>query len=740
MKNYVTFVAMLLGGISVPALAQSTVAAAADNGTQDIVVTALKGYATAQQAPTTVVIVSGNEIQSSGVFAIEKLQTVVPGVRFQQSPGGLINPVVRGLGTSSTVQSFEQSIGLFIDGIFAGHSREYSNALFDVSRVELLKGTQAAVVGKSTSLGALSVVLNKPEMGRFDYTISGGHEFALGGNNLSGMINIPVSETFAIRVAGIYDTEGGWIKNVFGLPPSLSTEREGGRLSARWEPNDKLDWTVSGQYTEYHQQGQLFHIGIDKVGQFAAIAKSLGDPNFVIRQDENRYSARPGFSYDGFTVPGSHTEGTKLTSLLNYDLGSATITATTGYGHYNDAYMFDSYGLFESPANNIGTERDENFSQELRIGSNGDAKFSYLLGAYYYNDHWGTNSHIDYIDTPATRALIPPGVEDLHYDQRVETISGFGQLGYKFTDAFNLQGSLRYEHVDKTGTYSRTANALALGPGGIANAVTGTYPIINGTLQDSDGFLTGGAQAQYFLNPRTQFYASFGTGVKAFGFMNLPRTLATAPFETEKSKTFEAGTKIGFGNGSHLNLAAFYTLVDNYQLGINGGPVVGFFVVNLDYKVPGAEAELVWRITPELTFNGSVTYADATKRGVVPPTDVTGAAFSPKWSGIAKMDYSTPISDRYQFNLGGDIEFRSSEIFHNSQFLSYTLFGEQPGYAKFGANIGVEDRDHGVSVSLIADNLFNKFNYTSMFVASGTAAAVAEDRPRTVMLQLTVKH
>jgi iron complex outermembrane recepter protein len=709
-------------------------AESADNGDAgDIVVTALKGHSTAQRAPTTVQVVSGVILQKQAVVAVESLESVVPGLRIQQAPGGTINPVVRGIGTSPSSPSFEQSIGLFVDGVYAGHSREYSSALFDIERVELLKGTQASVVGKNTSLGALTLVTRKPNLDELGYEISYGHEFELGGDNVTAAINVPLSSTVAIRIAALYDNAGGYIYDPLYQPDREqgSTQRRAIRATLRWQPNEKFDWTVSGQLSKYSQYGGYFYIGADTLGSAKNYAASIGDPGYVVAPYMTRVTPRTGTSWDGFEIPGSRNEGGKFNSTMTYDLGSSTITAVTGYDQYSDHFLVDGGGFTGVPLASSGKEPDKTFSQEVRIGSNGNTPFSYIFGTYFYYDNWQYNTDSDW-----NAATLPPphlgGRVLTNYTQKTETLSFFGNLGYKFGDKFGVTGSARYENFHKSADYSRDV----LVPGGLELL----YPPFEPTsYSDTKGYFDYSAQAQYFLSSNKMLYASYATGTKGFGYHNGPRIPSEGPYKTETSATFEAGAKLGLGGGSHLNLAYFHTLIDDYQVGVNLG--TSFLIRNDNVKTEGAEGDLVLQLTPEFSLQGTVTYADVKKRGTLPVNSIPGLPFAPKWSGIAGANYDMPIAPQLDLNLNASVEFRSAEQLSDTLGLN-AIIPESPGYAKLDLRAGVEDRKTGMGMALLMHNVTNthviNYAYSATFLPG--AATIAEDPPRTIMLQFTLKR
>lgn len=725
-------------GLALPA---ATLKAQTNGGTsgpqlEEVVVTALKADVSVQDAPTTVNVVSGDMIQSQGITAVEQLTSAVPGLRINQAPGGTINPVVRGLGSSPSNNSFEQTIGLFVDGIFAGHPREYSSALFDIERVELLKGTQAAVVGKNTSVGAISLVTAKPDLSKPSANVSYFHEFELGGDTADAAFNLPVNEQLGLRLAAMGSEEDGWVKNVLnGNKEEPSTKRYASRLSLRFRPSDSLDWTVYGQYSRSELDGQLFHFGYDALGNGARAAANGGDTGFVIRRYESRWSPRPGgFDAYGFSEPGSETDAAKFNSTLEYDFGAGAITSITGYGRYTDTYLIDASALVNNPVLRGGREKDETFSQELRYASSWDGSFNLLTGVYYYWDEW---EYGDQSDFNGAQLVAPPlgGAFRQTYTQTTETASAFAQGTYDVTNSFKVIGGVRFEHFAKEGDF--TARTI-IRPGGLTAVVYGAYPAFK--RDDSENYFDYSVQLQYFITPDINTYASFATGTKGFGYVATPTApggVLTDPFyKTEESKTTEVGLKASLGGTANLNVALFNTEIKDYQIGINLGSQ--FLIRNDQIRSRGVEASFDVMVVEGLTASLVTTYADVEKQDPKPANSISSLPFSPKWSGMARLAYTTPFGNALRFK--GDI----SAEFRSEQYLSDVgdfVYPPSEGRAIVDLRLALAHESAGWEIAAVGRNILDEYTVGYAFNSFGTAGGIqiAEERPRTVGLQVSYK-
>ena len=689
---------------------------------EEIIVTALKRDISLQQVPTTVSVIGGSALQAANVTSVEQLTTAVPGVRIQNAPAGLVNPTMRGLGSSPSNNSFEQTIGLFADGMFLGHPRDYSAALFDVDRIEILKGTQAAVLGKNTSVGAISLVTKKPK-DTFGFEGSYTHEFFQGSDILDGALNVPLGKTLALRVAGQLTRIDGWIDNRLIGRDEPSTKTNAIRATLAWTPTDNLKWTVSGQYSDYKLTGQPFYAAVDQLGRLAATSALYGDPNFLAATNDRTHATGRA----GDRGLGIDNDGQRYVSTIELGLGEYTVTALTGYSKYKDFQMVSLTGTVNNPGLRSGNESDHAFSQELRIASPDRGAFSWLAGGYYYNDKWKFDDTFDVIPMAGTPVT---GAFRTYYRQKTETISFFGQGTLRPIDRLTIVGGLRYDHANKSGSYRRDI----LRPGLLTTVLF--TPFAPATLRRKEEFVDWSASVQYEIMSRTMLYASYATGSKGGGFQTDPTVLSAAEFKDEHAKTIEVGAKIGFAPGSHLNLAFYNTEVNDYQIAFFTG--TSFVVRNDDIRSRGVEAELAWAITDGLSLSGNVTYADAKKTKAVAGA-IPGLVFAPKWSGVGKLSYESRERQGLRFIGDAIVEFRSKEALNDAASF---VIPSSPGYAKLNLRLGVRNENLGLEVALVGKNLTGKrvVNYAFPAFLQTGGALVATDPPRTVGLQLSIKR
>lgn len=712
--------------------AQEATAAPADGDTapsqggagaidEEILVTALRKSERLQDVASTVVVTSGEDVEKAAITTLDQIGQVAPGVQLQAPSPGLFVATVRGLSGSPSNASFEQPVGLFIDGVFAGHPRDYTAALFDVESIELLKGTQAAVLGKSTSIGAISLNTRRPSPTR-SLDLSYQHEFELGSNIFNGGADLPLTDTLSMRVAGTYSDVAGWIHYRLRGGYRPRTETIGLRGSLRWQPTDNIDWTVNAQYSRRRVDGQNVALAGDLRGNARATAALNGVPDLVIKFNSSDITPRPGTVF-GMTDsdPFDRSNVQRYTSILYYYAGDYTIKSLTGYSKYKSDYLASFSGLPGSPFLRSQQEFNRSFSQELSVASPTDRSLSFIAGSYFYHDVWGFRQSNDYLDNPG---FTGGGHLSNYYEQKIVSLSAFAQATYDLTDKLSLIGGLRYNIEDKTGFFTRDV----IRPGGITRSLPPFDPT---ELKQSDDSMTYSAQAKYDLSRNLMVYVGYFTGYKAGGFQALPTNPATSPFNPERSRTLEVGTKFSFGKGGHINLALFNTDVKDYQFAITVGTQT--VIRNDQIRSRGADLDIAIPLGDHLTLSQVVTYARVKKTVPVPGAN-DSLPWAPLWTGLSNLEFHHDINNRLGFEGNLGLQFRTKMFVQDS--LSFPMQYSR-GYGKLNASISITDRKLGIEYSLIGRNLSNErvINFASSSQLAG-AYWVVSDPPRTIAVQI----
>lgn len=697
----------------------------------DIIVTALKRNSSAQDTPATVSIVSGRLIEKINVTSGLDLPAITPGVLIQTAPGALPVAAIRGIGSNASNQSFDQSVALFVDGVFAARGRDYVASLFDVSDIQVIKGSQSAVLGKNTTIGAIALTTRRPEFG-FHYGASYSHEFTLGDDSLDAMLNIPLGNGLAVRAAGRMADLEGWVKNDLTGKDSPRVRTRAGRISLRWQPNDAIDWTGSYQHETYKSDGQILYVAGDSQGRVATYAAAAGDPLFTAAfNDRTRATPRPG-SPDTFARNASH----RLISTLTYDIGGGfDVTSITSYFKSTGSLLNNNNAVINAPVIFFADRGgDRTLSQEIRATTPSLGIFDFVFGGLYYHNIYNFDVGFDAV---APSPIL--GAERTRFRQKTVDWSGFLSIDAKVSERLMMTGALRYTTEDRDADYAR--DIIRNG-----NLIAAIYrPFAPTALSRSKDFLDGSVSAQYRFTSDGMAYMSFGKGSKSGGFANAPNDptalrpngRSTAEYDDEVARTVEAGVKIGRAGGTHLNLAVFNVDVKNFQTSLFSGTT--FIVKNIDVRSRGVEIEAMWRALESLSFSVNATYADAINKSPA-ANERRELVRAPKWSGIATVNYQTDLSDALRLSTDGSAEFRTKLYFQDA--LNSTV-PPTKSFVKLGARIGIEHRETGIEVAVIGRNLNNKRvpNYgTGLFPGIPGAYLASSEPPRTIALQIAIRH
>lgn len=484
--------------IAIAALASQTQAAQLE----EIVVTAQKRTESLQDVPISITTLDGQKIEQAGINNLEDLTGFVPNLMLSETAVST-SIILRGVGPGAN-QSFEQSVGLYVDGIHLGKGRQTRTGLFDLERVEVLRGPQGILFGKNTLAGAINVTSATPLPGD---ELSGKLAISaesFGGRSIEGHLAGGVSDSLALRFAFKDREDDGYLDNSFIGTEGPSADETLWRFAATWQPNDDL--SVKFKYAEGDNRrlastavvnviDPVENLGAASQLAFAAINNFFpdlvagtqnGDLDLFrdsITLGGNALAADLGVA----TVPGEKPEGTDTENSdaslnIDWDFGDGyTLSSVTGYSEYEYEDGIDADFL---PIQFIGradiSEFDQ-FSQEFRIASDPSKRFSFIAGAYYedatqlidrvvaFDGTLGLPNFIEAVTGWPTLLVIPPdaaaaaglpfGVPGLTsfeqiarrsvWQQDTEAWAVFFQGEYAINDSLTLTAGVRYTEETK---------------------------------------------------------------------------------------------------------------------------------------------------------------------------------------------------------------------------------------------------------------------------------------------------
>lgn len=700
--------ATALSAFALPAMAQD--AAPADDSASDapITVVARKIEERVTDVPISITALGTNQLAKLGANDLSGVQGAVPNVNIVQGRGSATsaNFFIRGIGQPDALQTFDPAVGVYVDGVYLSRIQGALLNLFDVQRIEVLRGPQGTLYGKNTIGGAVNIVSKKPDLDG----VSGEVAATYGRfNEVTGKayVSVPLAPgTAALSIAGVYDTRDAIVTDPLTGRKYNDRDNLSLRSILRLKASDTVEVLLSGDYTKQRNAPTLGYL-----------TENLVQSNFLgfttVLAPGNPYGA---YNYKASTslAPG---QGQKLdhygmSGTVNVDLSDALkLTSITAYRNLKTAFYIDIDATQYEVGDVFVGVKQHQFSQELQLKYNTE-KLKGVFGLYYLNEQ--VDSHQEaYADdlfkfgtTPLTFTRF---VDD---QQNTKSFAAFGQATYNFTDQLSLTGGLRYTKEDKRYHRFTTTASNAAALNGIAYDYPANLPApYTGIGKASFEAWTPMASLSYKPTADTMVYVSASRGFKSGGFNGRVNsngdisvtvngvTTIYPSFEPESVWTYEAGAKGTFLDGRvMLSAAAFTSDYTNFQARVGNGTNVGlggsFPVLNAGkLKISGFEFEAMVRPAKALTLNASVGFLDAKYKRFDDPRRVPPAAFSCNPTGTAitcKPAFAPPLSLRlgadYKVPLAGaTLTFGGDARFVDKQFLSVD---NRPGLTEPGYFLG----------------------------------------------------
>lgn len=754
----------LLAGTALLLLPQALLAQEAadqEGGLDEIVVTAQKRAEGLSDVPISISAVTGERIEAYGDANLEAVSSSIPNLKITQT--ALANRIaIRGIASGDN-KGFEQSVAMFVDGIYYGRDQLSRMPLVDLERIEVLRGPQPTLFGKNAIAGAVNVVSRKPGKD-FEGSANAMYEFNHKEVKLTGVLSAPLSDSVGVRVVGYYRSMDGYFFNTRQNRQEPNVKEAFTRGTLSFDSGGPLSADLKVEYADFKTKGQPREV-FGAVGTYNAV---FAGPLFVDTV-ENYVRADGGYE--------SRNKIFNAVLNANLELGEHTLTSVTGFLDYNVKETIDVD--FAAPAFLDGTNQAEDyrqFSQELRITSPGDQQFNYIAGVYYQNSKLDVSDVVRF--NPTFLGFGPPfnalgdTTNDRIYGQNSNLISVFAQGEFSLTEALRLTLGARYNHESKDGSRTLTINRGALNTFALP-VVIGTFRALNIEAHSVSGELSENsfnpmANIQYDLTDDLMFYASYARGTKAGGFdirsNSLPGSTTVArpgafAFSAEKADNYEAGLK--FKNRElAMNVSVYRTTYQDLQTNVFDG-TLNFNVRNAAAaRTQGVEADMRWAVSRNLTVSGAIAYLDFEFTNFsegqcyyLQTPDVPGGfcsyngkrnAITPSWSGNIAADFNHELGGGLELNAGFNVDFSSSYI----AAANLDPRTRQGGYAKVGLRVSVGAEDDSWAVSLIGRNLTDariKQTAGAMPLATtitrngGVAYNAIYDRPASIAVAFDVK-
>lgn len=693
---------------------------------EEVIVTAQKRSENAQDVPIAISVVAGEKLQNQGISDFAELSNHVPNLQIKDTPA-TYQVRVRGLGSGTGTASIEQSVGLFVDGIYAGRARQYQSPFFDVERIEVLKGAQGALFGKNTNAGAISIVTAKPTR-EFEASIGVDYEMEYEGVTLESVTSGPLSDTVSGRLAIRSSQTDGYLKNRTSGDNEPERKQFVVRGTLAWEVSPDLEVIAKVEGSTYDTEGTVFQQTVLPSSQRLIDALVAADPGYEVKLDnETATRARRPANYDD-------TKSGSATVTMTYDLGDHLLTSITGYS----SFEFDKFLDTDFTALlNLGSGFSEDFSQfsqELRLSSTKDSGLDYILGVYYQSNDMELGFATDYFFGPFD------GVQQRNYNQDTELLSAFGQLTWHLSEVARVAIAGRYSRETKDVTADSVLS-------GILPPSSETYDVKDSR---SETHFDPSIKLMYDIGSDSMVYASITQGSKSGGFASGRTNYDPDEFEfdPEKSLAYEIGAKTSlFDGAARLNMAAFYNEFQDLQTSTYNGDT--FIVGNAgEARIQGVEFDVLWLLQENLVASFSAAYLDPEF------TDFLGAAClydnpgcdiktnnlkgetltdAPEWTFNASLDYTLALSSNLDLGLRVDANY--IDDVHLQQTLN--PLDMQEAHAKVNLRAALVDTSGQWQLALLVKNVMDKTTMSHSFSTPTIAGAhtAITDSPRTITLQ-----
>ena len=681
----------------------------------DIIVTAQRRSESLQNVPISITALTGDTLAASGIQDTERLSTLTPGLIVQRSVVGKIS--IRGVGNENYTISGDPGVAVHSDGVYVARAAAGLFDLFDIARVEVLRGPQGTLYGRNATGGVINVLPKTPdtkalrasaagEYGNYDYF------------RIEGMANAPLGGGWAARVAGLWSKRDGFTKNT-----NADASRRG------FDSFDTKDvWAV---------RGQLAYDGDSPLKARLSVEYLKDDSNLPAYKYLNRPNALPTADFGGFGEDGLRTvnQGIELqipgasrgvgtdadvfktnqfgVSLhLDYDFGDVTLSSISGYRDTKFNYLNDGDGSDVFYVNYLQQDKSRQYSQELQL-SGTIGNIDWLLGGFYFREKGSS-----FIALPFTFGFNLPFFIEIDGSAKTDALAGYGELRWQATDRLKFTVGGRYSHEKRAAKYRYEINF-------------GTPFVQNPDLEATFNAFTPRFVVDFKATDRINLYASATRGFKSGGF-NL---LAIQPgFNPEKVWSYEAGFKSTFAGGKgSLNGNVFYY---NYK-DIQVGQIVNLSSVLTNAAkatVKGAEIEFVARPVPALEIGATLAYLDAKydrfctgdptqpsapvnpNCSAANPIDLAGNRFprAPEWTVTTSAQYTADFGNDSALMLRADLRVQSLTYF--TQFNRRVV--AQPAYEVVNGRINYTLPGGRFSIGAFVNNVFDK-TYFNEVLESG---------------------
>jgi iron complex outermembrane receptor protein len=744
---------------------------------EEIVVTATKRATSLQDVPISVGVVTGDFIDTFDIKDMSDIQNFVPGLQVQQTFGSWAVRI-RGLGSGITNLAFDSSVPIYIDDVYCGRGKCMESAFLDMERLEVARGPQGALFGKSTIAGAINAVSARPT-DEFEAQFKVGAELEYGGFSSTGYVSGALSDTVRARLAVRFDDLDGYTDNIYLRREDGDKETKAARLGLEFDASDSTSFYLKLEAGESQTDGRN-----NQLVRPGAMSASTTDPNAEYRSDDRR-SVSTGVEKEDFY----DYEWSSLTLTMDTEFADHTLKGVLGYWEYENDWFLDVDGHPEAILNTALEDEYEQTTAEIRILSPTNQTIEYIAGVWYQDSELKTRQYSPFYPL-FWQAVLPPFLQgailpvasgmDRNFARESEAYSVYGQLTWNISDRVRAILDVRYTDEEQEGVGASWPILFTGGtfnPERVARSTFGHDTEYLFYQDRSDDSIDPSLRVQWDVNEALMVYGVYAEGSKAGGMKANDATLGTQllaiaadpayaqrylgvsaitpadvaggltlkqgngifDFEDEEAESWELGLKTSLlADSATLAVAIFTTEFTNLQTSNYDG--TQFIIGNAgSATVNGIEVEFTWQATDNLRLHSSVSMIDAEYDDFAGAQCVENAAGQP---ANADCDLATGTENQKgeklerspdtEFNLSAiwesqltdAIRLKASASFYYSDeyFVQPTQakYSIQDSFTKWDARVAIASNDERWEVGVTGRNLGDEMTIQHAYNIAGS--------------------
>jgi len=662
---------------------------------EDIVVTAQKTEENIQTIPMSINMLDEFTIEDASIQDTRDIAAYIPNFStiFNGSRDYFGSFNLRGI---SNTGIGDPAIAMYIDGISYADLYAFDSPLFEIERIEVLKGPQGTLYGKNTEAGVINIITKAPtnelegkvniEVGNYNY------------KQIKATLNAPIiQDKLFLKLSALQANKDGYITNKYSNTKVDNRDTLSFRTNTIYKVNDNLEASLILSYTKMDDDGGWAMVPMDKNAYATATGYNLND-------------LETAYDYIGDSLAKTKTSMLKL----DYAHDSFDFVSVTGYRNMDNSGTLDGDFTPSSFYGGLNEKNVDSINQEFRLSSNENSLFKWLVGAYYSDEdsYFATGYTLE--NLAANMYNVPVGTEDISKADIIsKDMAIFGQSTVRFfDDLLGVTTGLRYEK-SKRGLKNRRH---------IFGGMDITTPIDK--IEKDSSIVLPKLSIDYQLNKDIMFYTTASKGYKAGGYSLAVDDPVLSEYKPEISKSIEVGMKLMFPDlGLMLNVAGFYTKVDDYQdrLQIDPMTVLQANVTKMDIK--GFEFEAAYMINEYLTLSGNLGLLSSVYSDYINP--LTNENYKDK-DAIFTPEYDLNLGIKYRGDNGIFANFELQRT--GEQYMDRSNQNKLDAYTVYNTKIGYEQENWDIYFTV--KNITDKMYFTSGSVMGDMGYMARVGNPR----------